>query len=104
MAADAFTVSTVDSGVHNTLSTTTADTITVTTAVPARLQVIPRSGAGIWVRTDGTTAVALTDANRFIPAGMLWEWSVSAGTVTVVSVVGSSNDYSVQGQPVGTYS
>lgn len=106
MAADAITLAVGESfdGVHNTLTSTTADTITVTCAVPSWIEVVNRSTTqALWVEVTDT-AVAAADGTAYVPPAASagppssWPFRVGAG-VTVVSVVGNANDYSVHAIP-----
>ncbi len=107
MAADAFTLSSGEpfDGVHNTLTTTTADTITITClGDPYVVAVVNRSTTqALWVRV-GATAVAAADGTAYVaPAAATGEapafrFAMGPGKVDV-SVVGSANDYSVQAAP-----
>lgn len=113
MATDAITLAAGApwGSVHNTLSSTTADAITVTgISEPFRIEVVNRSTTQpLWVRVT-TTAVASADGTAYIPPAAssgppsTWTWKVGEGTysgtgVTVVSVVGNANDYSVHAVP-----
>lgn len=103
MAAQSFTVAGVPTGVHKTLSGTTADTVAITTGGQnCRAQIINRSTAGITARFDSTTAVALADGTVFIPAGMVYEWFIGSG-VASFSIVGNGDAYSVQASPYGSW-
>lgn len=102
MATDSLTVGGRPNGIHNTLSGTTADTITIVAGVTSRGQIVNRGTAGIWARFDGTAAVAAADQTVFIPAGMIFEWYIGSGSPTV-SIVGNGDDYSVQALPYGSW-
>jgi len=103
MASYSLTVGGRPSGVHKTLSGTTADTVTVTsTTTSSRGQVINRSSAAIYLRFDGSAAVAAADGTVVLPAGLVYEWFIGSGTATV-SVVGSGDAYSVQASPYGSW-
>jgi len=101
MAADSFTLAAGEpfDGVHNTLTSTTADTVTITClGEPYRVEVFNRSTTqALWVElTD--TAVAAADGTLYVPTSSSVSWRMGPG-VSVVSVVGSANDYSVHGVP-----
>jgi len=101
MAADAFTLSSGEpfDGVHNTLTSTTADTITITCLGESyRVEVFNRSTTqALWVElTD--TAVASADGTLYVPTSSSVSWRMGPG-VSVVSVVGNANDYSVHAVP-----
>lgn len=100
MAADSFTVTNVPTGVTNTLTGTTADAVTVTsTGQACRINVLNRSSSNtLHVRPDGVTAVADADGTLQVPAGGSVEWQVGPG-VSVVSIVGNGDSYSVTGIP-----
>lgn len=81
--------------VHKTLSSTTADTVNLNNEWTI-LEVINRSGtASVYVRADGTTAVAAADNTDIVLPGeaVLINRIPSAG----ISVVGDGNAYSVIG-------
>lgn len=83
--------------VHNTLTSTTADTVTITGY--DLVDIINRSATEpLWVRYEGdaspTTAVAAADGTDYVaPGGFL---RVDAGQGGI-SVVGNGNAYSVVG-------
>lgn len=107
MAADAITLGSGGpwGSVHNTLTSTTADTITVTSSTePCWIEVVNRSTTqALWVEVTDT-AVAAADGTAYVPPAASsgppssWPFRVGAG-VTVVSVVGNANDYSVHAVP-----
>ena len=107
MAADAITLAAGEpwDAVHNTLTSTTADTITVTcTGEPYRVEVVNRSTTqALWVEVTDT-AVASADGTAYVPPAAssgppsTWLWRIGPG-VSVVSVVGNANDYSVHAVP-----
>jgi len=101
MAADAITLTAGESfdSVHNTLTSTTADAITVTcTGEPYRIEVFNRSTTqALWVEVTDT-AVAAADGTIYVPTSSSVAWRMGPG-VTVVSVVGNANDYSVHAVP-----
>lgn len=81
--------------VHKTLSSTTADTVNLNNEWTI-LEVINRSGtASVYVRADGTTAVAAADNTDIVLPGeaVLINRIPAAG----ISVVGDGNAYSVIG-------
>jgi len=86
--------------VHNTLSTTVADTITNTQIWPAVEIVNGDATESLYVRQDGTTAVAAADGTTHILPGttkvIKSEPDFSANTLTI-SVVGNGNIYSIEG-------
>lgn len=103
MASYSLTVGGRPSGVHKTLSGTTADTVTIdSTVTNSRGQVINRSTAAIYARLDGSAAVAAADGTVIIPAGMVFEWFIGSGSAAV-SIVGSGDAYSVQAMPYGSW-
>jgi hypothetical protein len=103
MATDSLTVGGRPSGIHNTLSGATADTITINTATKTcRGQIINRSTAGFWVRLDGSAAIVAADGTIYLPAGMVFEWFIGSGTATV-SIIGNGDAYSVQTLPYGSW-
>lgn len=86
---------TADNSVHKTLTGTTADTVNLNDQW-TQIEVINRSGtAPLYVRADGTTAVAAADNTDVIMAGeaVLISRIPTAG----ISVVGDGNGYSVVG-------
>lgn len=97
MATDALSAGTQPTGLHNTLSGTTADTVTVT---PTRngcwVEVFNRDTTEpLYVRADGTTAVAAADGTVYIPAEGSFPWKLSGRTAVAISIVGNGNAYSV---------
>lgn len=100
MATDSFTVGAYPTGLTNALTGTTADAITVTsTGQACRINVLNRSSSNtIHVRPDGVTAVANADGTVQVPPGGSIEWQVGPG-VTVISIVGSGDTYSVSAVP-----
>ncbi len=103
MAAQSFTVAGVPTGIHKTLSGTTADTVAITTGgVNCRAQIINSSTTAIYARFDSTTAVAAADGTIKIPPGAIYEWFIGSG-VASMSVVGNGDAYSVQAQPYGSW-
>lgn len=85
--------------VSNTLTTTVADTITLTQGWPA-IEVTNGDDTNIlWVRQDGVTAVANADNATPIAVSsskILKSSPTSAGT-HVISVVGSGGAYTIEG-------
>lgn len=84
----------------NTLTTTTADVITLTQ--PWERVVVTNHDAAepLYVRTDGTTAVGEADNNFVILATdppLVLPASINASNQVVVSVVGSGNKYTIMG-------
>lgn len=85
--------------VSNTLTTTVADTITLTQAWPA-IEVTNSDDTNIlWVRQDGVTAVALADnATPIAPStSKILAASVNSAGQHVISVVGSGGAYTIEG-------
>lgn len=85
--------------VTNTLSGTTADTVTLTQPWPA-IEVTNRdTDTVIWVRQDGTTAVA--DANNATPiaasSSKILSASISSAGTIIVSIVGDGGGYTIEG-------
>ena len=82
-----------------TLTTTVADTITLLQAWPAIDITNHDDTNDIWVRQDGTTAVASADNATLIPAGQskVIAASVNEDGQTVISVVGSGGSYTIEG-------
>ena len=85
--------------VTNTLTTTVADTITLTQAWPAIEVTNYDASNTLWVRQDGTTAVADADNATPIQAGTskILSASVKEDGQIVVSVVGSGGSYTIEG-------
>lgn len=85
--------------VSNTLSTTVADTVTLTQAWPAIEVTNADATNDVWVRQDGTTAVALADNNTRVPAGTskVISASVSSAGTIIVSIVGNGGGYTIEG-------
>lgn len=85
--------------VSNTLTTTVADTITLTQAWPAIEVTNADTTNDVWVRQDGTTAVALADNCTKVPAGTskTIRASVTGSGTVVISIVGSGGAYSIEG-------
>lgn len=85
--------------VSNTLTTTVADTITLTQLWPS-IQVTNSDATNIlWVRQDGVTAVALADNNTPIApsSSQILASSPNSAGQHVISVVGSGGAYTVEG-------
>lgn len=86
--------------VTNTLTATTADTITLNQRWPA-VEITNHDGTtALYIRMDGTAAVAEADNTTVIPAGMTKVIAAepAEGTNTiVVSVVGDGNKYTIEG-------
>ncbi len=85
--------------VSNSLTTTVADAITLLQPWPA-IEVTNSSTTEIlWVRQDGTTAVALADNNTPIApsSSKILSASLNSSGQHVISVVGSANAYTVEG-------
>lgn len=80
---------------HATLSGTTADTVTLAagTTGPKGIEILNRSStATLYVRADGTTAVADAEGTTAVLAGQA---IILEGVVAPISIVGTSNPYSV---------
>lgn len=90
--------------VTNTLSGTTADTVTLTQAWPA-IEVTNHDAADlIYFRQDGTTAVAAADNTTLVLPGQtkvvksVINRSESTGASTsVISIVGDGGVYTIEG-------
>ncbi len=85
--------------VSNTLSGTTADTVTLTQPWPA-IEVTNSDATDIlWVRQDGTTAVALADNNTPIApsSSKILSASVNSSGQHVISIVGDGGAYTIEG-------
>lgn len=85
--------------VTNTLSGTTADTITLLQAWPA-IEVTNHDATDLlYVRMDGTAAVAGADNTTIVlPASTkIIKSSINASGQTVVSVVGDGGTYTIEG-------
>lgn len=91
-------------GIHNTLSGTTADSVTVEAGSPlgsCRAEVLNRSTTNtIWVTHNGATAVA--EANGTIALLPGQGVITPPGAHHVLSIVGSGDAYSVHRLPSGT--
>lgn len=85
--------------VTNTLTTTVADTVTLTQPWPAIEVTNYDTTNTLWVRQDGTTAVASADNNTPIAAGTskILSASITSSGTHVVSVVGSGGSYTIEG-------
>lgn len=90
--------------VTNTLSTTVADTVTLTQAWPAVEITNHDATNNIYFRQDGTTAVGSADGCTVVLPGSKLVTkaciNVSASTgasSTVISIVGSGNVYTIEG-------
>lgn len=85
--------------VTNTLSGTTADTVTLTQAWPAIEVTNYDSTNSVGVRQDGTTAVANADNVTMIPpaTSKVISASVSGSGTVVVSIVGNGGSYTIEG-------
>lgn len=84
-------------GVHLTLAGTAADTITVSTLRNVLVWNNDTTNS-IYVRTDGTAAVAAADGTYIVPprTSLALELPYSAAGA-VISVIGNGNVYSVMG-------
>lgn len=107
MAANVETITVTAAGrgsVHNTLDGTNADSITVNCAASTGsvLATVKNCGAAdMWVRWDGTAAVAAADGTYRIRAGENYSFEVPTGTPVVSLIAGSAVDYSLQASPYG---
>lgn len=92
-------------GIHKTLTGTTADTVTVAVFddVSVNIEVKNRSTSTnpIFVRVDGTTAVASADGTTVIEPGEFFVFDVRQGSngVATLSVVGNGDTYDVDRLP-----
>lgn len=86
---------------HATLSSTTVDTVTLSTDDLQGVEVVNRSGATtIYFRCDGTAAVAAANGTFAVLAGQSLYVPLGGGlgsASTVVSIIGDGNAYSVHG-------
>lgn len=85
--------------VTNTLSTTTADTVTLTQGWPLVAVTNHDATDFVYFRQDGTTAVAAADNCTVVPpARTVYRSAVltSAGTI-VISIVGDGGTYTIEG-------
>ena len=91
---------TISRSADNTLSGTTADTITFNQRWPA-VEIHNHGSTALYVRMDGTAAVAEANGTTVVPAGatkiLKSTVSGSDATGTVVSIVGDGNQYSIEG-------
>lgn len=106
MAANVETITVTAAGrgsVHNTLDGTNADSITVNCGLRTDiLATVKNCGAAdMWVRWDGTAAVAAADGTYRIRAGENYSFEVPTGTPVVSLIAGSAVDYSLQASPYG---
>lgn len=95
MATDSATRS-----VTNSLSGTTADTVTLTQLWPAIECTNHDATTALYIRMDGTTAVSEADNTTVVPAGMtkvVAAEPVANTTTIVVSIVGDGNKYTIEG-------
>lgn len=82
---------------HATLTSTTADTVTLTGAGKYMRVANRHATEALWFRDDGTTAVAAADENYFVaPTQSVVLGPSKFGGSMVVSVVGNGNTYSVE--------
>lgn len=84
---------------HQTLTSTTVDTVTVGSASDQWVKacVTNRSGTDpLWVRADGTAAGVGTDGSFVVPAGSYKFIDVRGTATRQVSVLGNGNAYSVE--------
>lgn len=79
--------------VHNTLSGTTADAITITGY--ETVDIINRSAStALYFRSDGTTAVGAANGTDYVAPGGFVRHNADGREI---SIVGNGNDYSVVG-------
>lgn len=85
--------------VTNTLTTTVADTVTITQAWPGIDVTNHSTTANLYVRYDGTTAVGAADGTTVLLPGQskVLAGSVNSSGQHVISLVGSANLYTVEG-------
>lgn len=85
--------------VTNTLTTTVADTITITQAWPAIAVTNHDASDFVYFRQDGTTAVAAADNTTVVLPGttVIRAASVNSSNQIVVSIVGDGGAYTVEG-------
>jgi hypothetical protein len=85
--------------VTNTLTTTLADTVTITQAWPSVDITNHSSSAILYFRVDGSTAVAAADNNGVILSGQskVVALPINSSGQGVVSVIGSGNIYTIEG-------
>ena len=80
---------------HATLTGTTADTVTLTEDTEEVMVVNRHATEVLWVKVNGTTAVAAEDENYAVPAGQILRLPGNFQN-RPLSVVGNANPYSVQ--------
>lgn len=103
MADYPFTVADRPNGIHKGLGGTTEDVVTInSSASAARAQVVNRSTGPIYLNLNGSTAVAEADGTIVVPAGLIYEWYIGAGSVAVRLVAAGAGTwpYSVQAMPL----
>lgn len=85
--------------VSNTLTTTAADTVTLTQPWPSIEITNVDTASRLWVRQDGVTAVALADnATPIEPStSKILSASLNSAGQHVISIVGSGNAYTIEG-------
>lgn len=85
--------------VTNTLSGTTADTVTLTQCWPAVSITNHDATDTIYFRMDGTAAVAAADGTTVVlPAStVIAKSAITASGTTVVSIVGDGGTYTIEG-------
>ncbi len=104
MAANVETITVTAAGrgsVHNTLDGTNADAITVEcgNAQMVKATVKNRSAGDIWIRWDGTTAVAAADGTYHLGPGENYDFDIPTGRPVVSLIAGSALAYSLQTSP-----
>lgn len=85
--------------VTNALTSTTADTVTILQPWPSLDITNHDTVNALYVRQDGTTAVALADNCTVIPAAQskVIAASVNGSGQIVVSIVGNGGAYTIEG-------
>ena len=87
--------------VTNTLTGTTADTVTISQLWPAIEVTNHDATTALYVRQDGTTAVAEADGTTTIMPSqskvLASQVTNTAPTVHTISIVGNSNKYTIEG-------
>lgn len=96
MATFSLSVAAQPSGVHKTLSGTTADTGTITVTRDTVIEIVNRHASNaMYVRSDGTAAVGEADGTVYIGPGDAVAWKQNRGAQVTYSIVGTDNPYSV---------
>lgn len=103
MADYSFTVADRPNGVHKTAASTTEDTVTInSSASAARAQIVNRGTGPVYLELNGNTAVAEANGTIVVPAGLIFEWYIGAGSVVIhlVGAAAGSWPYSAQAMPL----